>query len=108
MMNCTFYPPCTITGNEFNTAFLFFCQPFEKSLKNLFSKAFVNPYNRVGIVIDNDSYVLVSLFVRGFINAYIDQMIKGICVLGKLLFNTAYDRSNGIPAYSQIFRNAFP
>ena len=79
MMNSTFYPPCTIARNKFNTASLLLCQPFEKFLENLFTKAFVNPYNCVGVVIDNDGYVLVSLFVGCFINAYIDQIIKGAC-----------------------------
>ena len=41
----------------------------------------MNPHDRVGIVIDYDGYILVSFFVRGFINTYVDQIIKGICVL---------------------------
>ena len=62
-------PACTVSCNDLYAGKLLFCQRPEKLLKNGLSMPVCGPYDGVGIMVDYDCNVFMSLAIARFINA---------------------------------------
>lgn len=74
-------PTGTVTSDNLYTGQLFIGKSLVEPLKDEFSMTVADPYNGVGIVVHNNSDVLVAFTVAGLINADVNQPIQTFCTL---------------------------
>ena len=102
-------PSGAIPGNDPYTGQLFRRQLAVKLLQDLLSMSLGCPYNRVGIVVDNNGDVLVALPVTGFINTDVDKVIK---VSGTFRLDFVQGPVNapadGLPVDPHVFGDSTP
>ena len=72
-------PAGTVTGDNLYTGQLFIGKSLIELLKDGFSMTVADPYNGVGIVVHNNSDVLVAFTVASLINADVNQPIQTFC-----------------------------
>jgi hypothetical protein len=74
-------PLCSIARNDLDAGKLFLGQLPVERFQDRFAMPLSSPYNRVGVVVDNDRDVLVSFLVAGFVNADVYKIIKALGTL---------------------------
>ena len=74
-------PAGTVTGDNLYTGQLLIGKSLVELLQNGFSMTVANPYDSVGIVVHNNSDVLVAFAVAGLIDADVNQPIQTLCML---------------------------
>lgn len=74
-------PTGTVTSDNLYTGQLFIGKSLVEPLKDGFSMTVADPYNSVGIVVHNNSDVLVTFAVAGLIDADVNQPIQTFCTL---------------------------
>ena len=88
----------TIPRYKLYTGQLLFAQQFEELGENCLAMSFMSPDNLACVMIDDHCYVLVSLLVAGFVNAYADKSREACGWIGiKFSPHPANDRADGIP-----------
>ena len=69
-------PAGAVTGDNLYTGQLFIGKSLVELLQDRFSMIVANPYNSVGIVVYNNSDVLVAFALAGLIDADVNQSIQ--------------------------------
>ena len=94
----------TVSGFDLNAGELFRRQLAIKLLQDLLSVSLSRPDDRVGIVVDNNSDVLVALPVIGLIDTDVDKVIKTPGTLRLDLVQCPVDTvANGLPVDPHVF-----
>ena len=78
MFNGSFDPLGTVAGYQLNAFPLCRCQFLEEAFKHLLAESFGRPDHAVGLVVNNDSDVLVALLIGCFVNSDFDQVVKTV------------------------------
>ena len=65
-----------IVGDDLDTTELLRSKNLVELLQDALAVAIRNPYDLIGVVINNDSDVLMALAIAGLINAYVDKPIE--------------------------------
>jgi hypothetical protein len=99
-------PSGAVPGNDLYAGELFRCQLAVKLLQDLLSVPLGCPDDRVRIVVDDDSDVLVPLLVAGLIDAYVYEIIKPAGALRfYVIQRPVHTPSDGLPVNPHILRD---